>query len=175
MSLSIYIRVNCPAVGGDQRLHESASQLSVDHCDPVPVPEAQQPGSLGQADQTGITLRQSPRRVQVRGGPRMDCGLLAQVFQTGPGRVAGRRDTPGVRDRAGQWTRSASHRSSVRGHLRRWLDAGAQLRAQLLQDVHARRSSVDQDCGRGRREWRTPVHIVHGCTLGHRAAACPSR
>jgi len=140
----------------------------------VPVPEAQQPGRLGQADQAGIALRQSPRRVQVRGGSRMDCGPLAQVLQTGPGRVVGRRDTSSVRDRAGQRARSAPHRSSVRGDLRRGLDAGAQLRAQLLQDVHPRRSSVDQNRSRGRRERRTSIHLVHGRALGHSAETRPS-
>jgi len=140
----------------------------------VLVPEAQRPGRLGQADQTRIALRQSPRWVQVRGGPRMDCGPLAQVLQAGPGRVAGRRDTPGVRDRAGQRARSASHRFTVRGHIRRRIDAGAQLRAQLLQNVHARRSSVDQDWGHGRRERRTSIHFVHRRALGHGATARPS-
>jgi len=126
-----------PSVGRDQRLHEPASQLPVNHGDQVPVPEAQQPGSLGQTNQAGVSLRQSPRWVQVRNGPHMDCGPLAEVFQIRPDRMAGRRDTQSVRDRAGQRTRSPAYRSTVRGHLRRGLDAGAQLRAQLLQVVHA--------------------------------------
>lgn len=166
-------KLSC-CIGRNQGLHDPTSQLSVDHGDQVPVPEAQQPGRLGQVNQTGIALRQSSRRVQVRGGPRVDCGPLAQVLQTGSGRVVGRRDTPSVRDRAGQRARSAPYRFTVRGHLRRGVDARAQLRAQLFQDVHVRRSSVDQNRSRGRRERRTSIHLVHGRALGYRAAARPS-
>jgi len=54
-----------PSVDRDQRLHEPTSQLPVDYGDQVPVPEAQQPGSLGQTNQARVSLRQSPRRVQV--------------------------------------------------------------------------------------------------------------
>lgn len=163
-----------PTIGRDQRLHEPASQLSVDHSDQVPIPEAQQPGSLGQANKAGVALRRSPRRIQVQSGPHLDCGPLAQVFQPGPDGMDGRRDTPSVRDRAGQRTRSTAHRSTSRGHLRRGLDAGAQLRAQLLQDVHERRAPVNQDRGRSHRQRWTPVHLVHRRTVGHRTAARPS-
>jgi len=98
------INASHPAVGRDQRLHEPTSQLSVDNGDQVSVPEAQQPGRLGQTNQAGVALRQSSWRVQVRSGPHMGCRPLAQVFQTGPDRMAGRRDTPSLWDRAGQRT-----------------------------------------------------------------------
>lgn len=62
----------------------------------------------------------------------MDCGPLAEVFQIRSDRMARRRDTESVRNRAGQRTRNPTYRSTVRGHLRRGLDAGAQLPAQLL-------------------------------------------
>lgn len=162
------------AVGRDQRLRKSTSQLSVDHGDPVPVSEAQQPGSLGKTNQAGVALCKSPRRVQVRSRPHMDCGPLAQVFQTRPDRMAGWRDTPSVRDSSGQRTRSSAHWSTVRGHLRHGLDAGAQLCAQLLQVVHAWRPPVNQDRGLGCWERRTPVHLVHRRAMGHSTAARPS-
>jgi len=140
----------------------------------VPVPEAKQPGRLGQTRLFGVSLHQPPRRVQVRGGQNLDSRLLAQVFQTGPGRVVDRRDIAGVRYRPGERARSAVDGAAVRGHLRRGFHAGAQLRAELFEDVHARRSAVGSDQRRGDQGRRTLVHHVHRPAVGYRPTVGPS-
>lgn len=139
----------------------------------MPVPEARQPGRVGQTDAAGVALLQPPRRVQVPGGQDVGGGLLAPVLQAGPGRVPDRGDTPGVRHRPGERARGAADRPGPRGHLRRGLHAGAQLRAQLFQELHARRPPVDQGPG-GRPGGPALVHHVHGPAVGHAAAAGPS-
>lgn len=104
----------------------------------------------------------------------MDCRLLAQVLQTGSGRVSDRRDPSGVRDRPGERPRSPADRAAARGHLRRGLHAGAQLRAELFEDVHQRRQFADPDQRNEGRQGGAPVDLLHGPAVGHGSAISTS-
>lgn len=71
---------------------------------------------------------------------------------------------------AGERSRGTANQPAVRGHLRYGFHAGAQLRAELLEDVHARRPLVGEDQRRGGQDRTTFVDYIHGPVVGHRPA-----
>jgi len=88
--------------------------------------------------------------------------------------MADRRNTPRLRYRPSERARSTVNGTTARGHLRHGFHVGAQLRAQLFEDIYAGRPAVDPGQGHGDQGRRTPVHHVHRPAMGHRPTAGPS-